>query len=65
MKPEIRTAGRLVMISSLRGPGGYCLFELPEPVFVNEGDRYWLEGANLIVERRNGDHDVFPGMRCR
>jgi hypothetical protein len=64
---EARTAERLLMISESVDDGRCATHWLSfdPPVFVNPGERFWRDGRDLIVERRDGACDVHRGQDYR
>lgn len=57
------TATRRVLVEEvLLGEGGGALM-LDKPVLVEAGQRYWVDGSDLVVEAENGRQQRFPGGR--
>ena len=48
-------AERMLLVSDLETPMGWC--QLDQALFVEPGERYWMEGWTLVVERLSGNHE--------
>ena len=47
------TADRLLLVSDLVTPRGWCV--LNESVFVQVGESYWMDEWDLLIERLSGE----------
>jgi hypothetical protein len=51
--PGPTTADRLMLVSEFERDGHRLL--LHEPTFIRAGERYWVDGQHLAIERLSGE----------
>jgi hypothetical protein len=61
------TAAKRVLIEEVLLGGGDGALMLRKPVLVEAGQRYWVDGSDLVVEANDGRQERFHGdyeTRC-